>query len=78
MLRRLVILSLLVAPPLGAAALWALVSTDRWPLDDRREPALTVWRLNGAVGRWLAEHGEAPPATLLPQATPEAQAHWKL
>lgn len=72
MLRRIVLFGLLAGPLLGAAATWALVSTDRWPLDDRREPALTVWKLNRAVGHWLADHGEAPPSTVLPQATPES------
>ena len=41
-----------------AALAWALVSTGHWPLDDRKQPAAVLYALNGALGRWLVDHGE--------------------
>ncbi len=45
-----------------AGLAWALVTTGTWPLDDRRQPAMAVYALNGALGRWLVDHGESVPA----------------
>jgi hypothetical protein len=41
---------------------WVLVTMGRWPLDDRRPPASAFYALNGALGHWLVEHGEATDA----------------
>ncbi|MBI3182110.1 MAG: hypothetical protein HYZ28_08190 [Myxococcales bacterium] len=43
---------------LGSAGVFAAVSGDAWPFDDRQFPATAVWALNGAVGAWLVEHGD--------------------
>jgi hypothetical protein len=44
-----------------STAIWAAVSTDHWPFDDRRQPATAVYEVNGAIGKWLTEHGEVTP-----------------
>lgn len=41
---------------------WGLVTTGHWPLDDRRLPASAFYALNGAMGQWLVDHGEATGA----------------
>lgn len=45
-----------------SALAWALVTTGHWPLDDRGGAAAAVYALNGALGRWLLDHGGEGPA----------------
>ncbi|HET6922667.1 MAG TPA: hypothetical protein VFI16_05925 [Anaeromyxobacteraceae bacterium] len=54
---RWIAVSLGAIPAAGVLA-WALVTTGSWPLDDRKQPASAVYALNGALGRWLVDHGE--------------------
>lgn len=46
---------------LGVGGAWFTVSTDRWPWDDRAQPAKAVWALNDSLGRFLYEHGQDTP-----------------
>ena len=52
----------LVTTIAAAAIVWALVTTGHWPLDDRAQPAAAFYALNGALGRWLLDHGGEVPA----------------
>ena len=46
---------------LGTTGTWFAVTTDRWPWDERSQPASTVWALNHALGMFLFDHGQDPP-----------------
>jgi len=53
----------LLGTTLATAGLaWALVTTGKWPLDDRKQPAMAIYTLNSALGQWLVDHGEPIPA----------------
>lgn len=59
---------------LAAAGLaWGLVTTGSWPLDDREQPAAAFYALNGALGRWLVDHGEPIPAEGAADRRPRAR-----
>ena len=76
---KVIALALLAAALVVASAGWALVTTDRWPLSDRAQPATAVYAANRAAARWLLEHGEqftaataaAEAAAALPAPAPE-------
>ena len=52
--------------------LWAVVTTDHWPLDDKKLPATAVWKVNRLIGKWLADHAEpAVPCFEAPSVGPE-------
>jgi len=53
------------------ALAWGLVTTGHWPLDERVQPAAAFYALNGALGRWLLDHGgETPEGTARGSAGP--------
>jgi hypothetical protein len=66
------IISAIAAAPLG---IWTAVSTDHWPWDDRRAPALAVYVFNRSLGSWLTAHGDssADPCWSAPQPLGSSQ-----
>jgi len=63
---RRVALAVAAACLLLVVGTWALVSTDRWPFDESRQPARAVFRLNRVVGLWLVgDGGDSPAGTWL-------------
>ena len=52
---------------LGATGGWWAVTTDHWPLDDRKLPARLAWDLNRVLSGWLLTHAESVPLPARPE-----------
>ena len=75
-----VFVALAAASAIVVSATWTLVTTDHWPLNDKRAPASTVFAANRQLGRWLINHAEQPPdpsELAKPQAEPLTVAELK-